>query len=394
MLKLITQKHCLKKYPFLDKENSCLTGEQWKEIPGTEGYYEVSDFGRIRSLDRITESKNGRSYHRKGRILAQSIIKYYNQTVGDYVCELVCSVSINGKPYRFGVNRMVYNVFVEPIDDKQNRKLILHMNGDNFDNHVSNLYPATVTDKMKRIYLHKRGHKVSSYISPQAKQLGIERRKKQVSQYDLKGNKVALFTSIKDAATKTGLFESAISASCKRKKMVSTGGYLWQYGNGPLSINTDFYIKFREKGKKAAQQPVTQFSLDGEYLKQYKSISEAAKAVGTAPDNIGHCVNGHVATCAGYIWRKGRQSNNIDISEIKEKIRKHRTATPKPVMQICPQTKRVVNTFVSISAAAKKINTSNSKVISIAANKRNTSVGGYYWRFINNVPGKQQLVFG
>lgn len=33
--------------------------EQWKQIPGWEGYYEASDLGRIRGVDRIVQTKNG-----------------------------------------------------------------------------------------------------------------------------------------------------------------------------------------------------------------------------------------------------------------------------------------------------------------------------------------------
>jgi hypothetical protein len=43
--------------------------EHWKAIPGWEGFYEASDLGRIRSLDRIVpHRKNGPTLY-KGRVL-------------------------------------------------------------------------------------------------------------------------------------------------------------------------------------------------------------------------------------------------------------------------------------------------------------------------------------
>ena len=42
--------------------------EIWKEIPGYEGYYEVSSQGRVRSLDRETRNGNG-SCIKKGKLL-------------------------------------------------------------------------------------------------------------------------------------------------------------------------------------------------------------------------------------------------------------------------------------------------------------------------------------
>lgn len=47
-----------------------MTEEIWKAVPGYQGYYEASTLGRVRSLDRYTVDKRGRSRFYKGRILA------------------------------------------------------------------------------------------------------------------------------------------------------------------------------------------------------------------------------------------------------------------------------------------------------------------------------------
>lgn len=46
--------------------------EEWRPVLGYEGFYEVSDLGRVRSLDRVVHSRNGRSYRMTGRILAMT----------------------------------------------------------------------------------------------------------------------------------------------------------------------------------------------------------------------------------------------------------------------------------------------------------------------------------
>ena len=59
--------------------------EIWKDIKGYEGYYQVSNFGQVRSIDRIVKqksSKNDHTYqynHYAGKILKQYIINsgYY-----------------------------------------------------------------------------------------------------------------------------------------------------------------------------------------------------------------------------------------------------------------------------------------------------------------------------
>src|SRR5690606_41388197 len=47
---------------------------------------------------------------------------------------------------------------------------------------------------------------------------------------------------------------------------------------------------------------VAQFTLDGEFVAEYSSIYEAAKAVGTRQYNVSRAVNGLRKTCAGFVW--------------------------------------------------------------------------------------------
>lgn len=43
--------------------------EVWKDIKGYEGRYQVSNMGRVKSLERTVIKKNGRKQHIKERIL-------------------------------------------------------------------------------------------------------------------------------------------------------------------------------------------------------------------------------------------------------------------------------------------------------------------------------------
>lgn len=51
---------------FLSEE--MIQPEQWKDVPGYEGYYQVSDKGRVRSLDRYEDCRGGLRF-RKGRLM-------------------------------------------------------------------------------------------------------------------------------------------------------------------------------------------------------------------------------------------------------------------------------------------------------------------------------------
>lgn len=46
--------------------------EIYKDIPGYKGYYQASNLGNIRSVDRLVDAKNGRSQNRKGKVLRPS----------------------------------------------------------------------------------------------------------------------------------------------------------------------------------------------------------------------------------------------------------------------------------------------------------------------------------
>lgn len=83
--------------------------EKWKPIEGYEGLYEVSNLGRIKSLQRTTTLKNkgGAIYTRthKEKILAQTFDgrHYYLQVI---LCK-------NGKGKKHLVHRLVANAFIE-----------------------------------------------------------------------------------------------------------------------------------------------------------------------------------------------------------------------------------------------------------------------------------------
>ena len=110
--------------------------EEWRAVVGYEGLYEVSDQGRVRSLDRITT--HGRK--REGRLKAQN-----NERDGYQTVQLWSS----GSGVKYRVHRLVLSAFVgEPVPGYD---LGLHGNGNPTDNNLSNLrwgsHPENEEDK-------------------------------------------------------------------------------------------------------------------------------------------------------------------------------------------------------------------------------------------------------
>ncbi len=76
--------------------------------------------------------------------------------------------------------------------------------------------------------------------------------------------KMKVHTSIKQAAEITGVSKAVISGVL-RNLALKGGGYIWRYGDGPLTLNLEGYW---QKGRKAAAvqryKKVTQYNMSGE----------------------------------------------------------------------------------------------------------------------------------
>ena len=97
--------------------------EKWKAIPGYEGFYEVSDQGRVRSLDRIVS--NGRRI--KGQFLSPSRVRGGHLRV---------DLRKNGKREYIFVHRLVLLAFVGPCPTGMEA---CHWNDVPDDNRLENL---------------------------------------------------------------------------------------------------------------------------------------------------------------------------------------------------------------------------------------------------------------
>lgn len=110
--------------------------EHWLPLPDYEGLYEVSDFGRVRSLNRTVHHTNGSDRHLKGRLLRQFPSKH-----GGYPSVSLCK---DGKP-RGGqrVHVLVLSAFVGPRPDGMESR---HLNGDCTDSRLANLAYGTALE--------------------------------------------------------------------------------------------------------------------------------------------------------------------------------------------------------------------------------------------------------
>ena len=109
--------------------------ETWKDIKGYEGSYQVSDMGRIKSLERTVTRKNGRKQTIRERILKSDIIHNGYLRVRLY--------DSSGKIKRFLVHRLVCKAFHE---NPENKPCVNHIDENKTNNKASNLEWCTVEE--------------------------------------------------------------------------------------------------------------------------------------------------------------------------------------------------------------------------------------------------------
>lgn len=117
--------------------------ESWRIIEDTQGRYEVSNRGRIRSTNRTIVYKDGRVFHYK-----QKIRKLYEDKDG----YLMCGIRNKGKREVIKVHRAVAAAFIE---NPEYKKEVNHINGVKTDNRVDNL--EWVTSSENKVHACKLG---------------------------------------------------------------------------------------------------------------------------------------------------------------------------------------------------------------------------------------------
>ena len=208
-----------------NKNKEDLPGEIWVDAYGFDGIYEVSNKGRIRSLDRLINAPYGERMM-KGRILSQA--KSIHKCSGSF--SLFVYLANGDATYSIKtIAALVLNSFKEP--DKYN-DCTHHINGISNDNRLENLTFEDLHTKRKiefdiglRDGKRSTKHwKDSGWLSQRANNFDNvrnknkgrhcktfeKRNKKVITVYVAKGEFIGTYTSIKNASEQLGIKEMAL----------------------------------------------------------------------------------------------------------------------------------------------------------------------------------------
>ena len=172
------------------------TLEEWKSIPGYEGLYEISNQGRVKSLERIDANGVKRGGIRKNSISARgySVIQLFK----------------DGKAKYFFVHRLVAAAF---IPNPRGHEFINHKDENKTNNSADNLEWCNAE------YNNNYGTRIEKV----AKKMGVP-----VVAIDKKTGVREKFFSINEAARKTGASARHIYRVLHNQRKTTKGRY-WKY---------------------------------------------------------------------------------------------------------------------------------------------------------------------
>lgn len=174
--------------------------EEWKDIAGYEGLYQVSNYGRIKRLERLVYYGNRSPFLVKEKILELTNHKRGYKTI---------MLHKNKKSKLWLVHRLVALTF---MPNPNNYPQVNHKDENKLNNKVENLEWCT--------------NEYNSYYGTRIKRSAEHHPKRQISQYDINGNFIRTWDSIAEA--KKTLKIGNISAVCMGKYK-QTKGYIFKY---------------------------------------------------------------------------------------------------------------------------------------------------------------------
>lgn len=188
--------------------------EEWKDIEGYEGLYQISNLGRVKSLKRQIKRKNGVIYCTNEKILKGSNngLNYFKVQLRD---------KNSNKKYAY-IHRLVAKHF---IPNPQNKPCINHLDCNPSNNRVENLEWCTKKENTDYMIKLNRNERNEQWLKKLNKSLD-KYRKAVVGTSKNTGEKIH-FISI--GSTKKSGFRPGDVCKCCKGERLTAGGFYWEY---------------------------------------------------------------------------------------------------------------------------------------------------------------------
>lgn len=353
------------------KATSLLEYEQWKDIAGYEGLYQVSSFGRVRSLDKYIDHPKGGKAFCKGRILTGSI----NKQGYKRITLTKDKISIN-----YLIHRLVAIAF---IDNPYNYQCVNHIwENQKANNNIHNLEWCTVA------YNNSYGTKLQRYSDKKAYV---------IQQIDIHtGTVIAEYKGVRAAAKAVNGDATNIAKACRVKSYNrNVKGYYWNYKDEPFVLYQEKISKAEIKQKKYnhfEDEKVIRYDFNGNVIKEYNSIKDASTELNTKCQLIVKCCRGELITSNKSIWRfKNDDFNKYPTERMKRIISEDKRLSLSLTNKNSNYTKSVrktvgkynlnnelVKTYLSVTDAIKE---NGMRILSVL-NGRQHKTHGFIYKYL------------
>lgn len=192
-----------------DRDYTDWSEEIWKPVVGYEGSYEVSNFARVRSLDRPKYKCPKRII--KGKIRPQQLLSNGYWSI---------MLSKEGLNKRVSVHRLVAMAF---LPNPYNYATVNHINYDRKDSNVENLEWCSQSQNIKHA-TQRPGYRNSM----QGRTGKLSPHRKPIYQLDLDGNVIKLWDCAVDAAIELKMCYSSLR-SCAQGRQNTANNFKWKY---------------------------------------------------------------------------------------------------------------------------------------------------------------------
>jgi hypothetical protein len=347
--------------------------EKFKEIEGYHGFYFISNYGQVIS------------FHRK-----LPVGRRYDFIRGFFALRL----SLMRKCEFHYIHDLVYSHFCKPL--KPGYKVI-HRNGTTTDNYFKNLTSTQFFPVFTRLKKKKLDFSLFYQVESESPLTVVNTIP--VLQFDRKGHFIKEYPSLKIACIEAHVALSQM-IFCLKNRHKTAGGYQWKYKSdfdyGTKDSNKKIGpVKYKKPIPNPHQRNIIKFDLDGNFIKEFNSIREAARVIGKRQHiTIKRCADGKAYRAYGFQWRYKDDpiflNGNYKIAPIARR-RYQKKQPEQPVLQFSLQGK-FIREYSSIGEALhhnKKI--SRISIKRCLKGKQNTT-GDYQWRFKIKMPGKEGIL--
>ena len=287
---------------------------EWRPLPGYEKQFEISNYGDAHILEYDFTDTRGAKHHRDERFIWSENQKKFGGSKTKYNNQKYYQLHLPSMNSEFAHRLAALTFIPNPLNKEQ----VNHKDGNGHNNYCgckennyedSNLEWVTRLENCQHAsrtgLINRTSEKRKEAAKRNREKIDYDNIKRPVIQLTLDGQYIAEYPSIVDAAKAINKGTTIIGSVLQHNSVhKSAGGFNWIYKDeyDPNKDNSVFITPPGVSGSKA----VIQYDLEGNKIKEYRSLSEASiSLIGTpyGSQYIRQCALGIRAKYLNYTWK-------------------------------------------------------------------------------------------